>query len=76
MPVSLTRWLAKATPEQIRQLTKRAKTSVKYLQHLTAGRRTAKAEMAVRIAAASGEEITQGSVCADCRSCRYYKALH
>ncbi len=82
MPISLTRWLQLASPEQARKLAKLARTSVKSLRHIAAGRRNGSAEAAIRIVAAaaqietndrgSNRPIDQASVCPACRKCPHY----
>jgi transcriptional regulator with XRE-family HTH domain len=48
-------WLFAATPDQVKQLAKDARTSVAQLRHIAHGRRAASADLAQRIAHASSE---------------------
>jgi hypothetical protein len=50
---AIRQWLDRATPLQKKALAKAAKTSVGQLKHLSAGRRSASADLAQRLAAAS-----------------------
>lgn len=57
---ALRHWLIAATPDQIKQLAKGARTSVAQLRHIAHGRRAASADLAQRIAHAS-VEVRQSS---------------
>lgn len=80
MSLSLTAWLSKATPDQARKLAKFAKSSVKSIRHIAAGRRRGSADAAVKLGNASVKisteslgAIDQGSVCPACKTCPHYK---
>ena len=62
-------WLERATPEEARQLAKRADTSVPHLRHIAAGRRNVSADLAQRLAHASQGELKQRELCEACRRC-------
>jgi transcriptional regulator with XRE-family HTH domain len=72
---TIRRWLKDATPEQAQELARRAKTSVPYLRHIAAGRRTPSCELARRLSGASGALVTkyadlylwQHDLCDGCR---------
>ena len=69
------KWLKNATPAQKKALAKAAKTSVGQLKHLGSGRRSASAELAQKLAAASHTlhvralYIDQREVCDACGVC-------
>lgn len=69
------KWLKIATPAQKKALAKAAKTSVGQLKHLSAGRRTASADLAQRLAAASHTlhirklYLDQRDICNACGVC-------
>lgn len=65
--------LSHLTLLELRDLAKRAGTSLKYVQHLASGRRQASATMAGAIEKASGGEVGRETLCAACRSCPYLK---
>lgn len=72
-------WLAAATPEEARDLAKRAKTSVPHLRHVAKGRRGMTAEFAQRLAHASlgmtnpALWLYQTQLCAACAVCPLLK---
>jgi hypothetical protein len=72
---AMRKWLDRATPEQKKALAKAAKTSQGQLKHLAAGRRTASAGLAQKIAAASRTLHTrelyldQRDLCEACGTC-------
>jgi hypothetical protein len=73
--MTMSRWLAKATPAQARELAAAAKTSVPHLRHIAAGRRNVEAALAQRIARGSqtlGKRellIDQRDICRTCGIC-------
>lgn len=69
--VALLQWLKHHTPDEKRTLAKRAKTSVPYLEHIAAGRRTASAAFAIRLEQAGGPR--QNKICTACARCPYYQ---
>lgn len=58
----------------LQALAKRAGTSLKYVQHLAAGRRKASAAMAGAIEKASDGEVGRETLCTACKSCPHLKA--
>jgi transcriptional regulator with XRE-family HTH domain len=69
---TIANWLAAATPEQARDLAKRAKTSVPHLRHIAHGRRGVSAELAQRLAHASSRAelpLDQTDLCDACHKC-------
>jgi hypothetical protein len=72
---AIRRWLKVATPDQKKELAKAAKTSLGQLKHLSAGRRTASAGLAQKLAAASrtlGHRalyLDQRDICEACGVC-------
>jgi plasmid maintenance system antidote protein VapI len=67
-------WLQAATPDEARQLAKAAKTSVPHLRHIAKGRRGISADLAQRLAHASGGLPTvlalyQTQLCDACKRC-------
>ena len=60
-------WLSNATADEKRRVAKLAGTSVIYLYHIAAGRRKPGAELAQKIAHASG--LNQRELCNACRNC-------
>jgi hypothetical protein len=67
--------LADLTPDQLRAVAVKIPTSVRYLQHIVAGRRTPSVDMAVAI-----ENATRGAVPREsfaslpCARCKYLKS--
>jgi plasmid maintenance system antidote protein VapI len=61
------RWLKQVTPDEARKAAQIAKTSVAHLRHIAAGRRGMTAEMAQRVAHATG--LKQKDLCAACAAC-------
>lgn len=61
------------TLTELRDLAKRANTTLKYVQHIASGRRQASAAMAGAIEKASGGEIGRETLCAACKSCPHLK---
>lgn len=61
------------TLPQLKALAVKAGSSLKYLQHLSSGRRQASAAMAGVIEKASGGEVGRETLCAACKSCPYLK---
>jgi hypothetical protein len=73
---ALQEWLDAATPGEIVQLAKDAKTSVPQLRHIAKGRRAASAALAQRLAHASRRfnpalRLDQRQLCAACGKCPY-----
>ena len=72
---AMRKWLNLATPAQKKTLAKAAKTSLGQLKHLSAGRRTASAGLAQRLAAASRTlhvrelYLDQRDICEACGVC-------
>lgn len=67
-------WLEAATPGERSQLAKDAKTSIKQLRHIAAGRRNASAALAQRLAHASQRlnpalQLDQRRLCQACGKC-------
>lgn len=65
--------LVDLTPDQMRKLAVRAKTTLDYLRHLSRGRRQASADMAARLERASKGAIGRETLCDACRQCPYLK---
>ena len=71
---AMLKWLALATPEQKRQLAKAAGTSRAHLTHLGSGFRSASADLAQRLSAASRTlpkplRLDQQDLCKACGKC-------
>lgn len=72
---AIRKWLKAATPEQIDQLVKAAKTSREHLRHVAAGRRGISAEFAQTMALASRTlhvralYLDQREICTTCAKC-------
>lgn len=60
-------WLRSVSTAQAREAAKIAGTSIKHLQHIAAGRRGVSAELAQRLAHATG--INQRALCQACAKC-------
>jgi hypothetical protein len=73
---ALREWLDAATPGERSQLAKDARTSVKQLRHIAAGRRNASAALAQRLAHASRRlnpvlRLDQRQLCEACGKCPF-----
>lgn len=72
---TLYRWMNKATLEQKKAFAKAAKTSIRHLAHIAAGRRAVGAGLAQRLAAASRTlhrrdlYLDQRQLCHECAMC-------
>ena len=64
------RLLTRAT---LRTLAKRIGTSLRYLDHLAAGRRTPSVEMAIKIEVASRGAVPRESFDVACKGCKYLR---
>lgn len=78
----LKKWIIAATADELRELAKRADTSIVHIHHLAAGYRQASADLAGRIVEAAERvgrkrklpELLREDLCAACRDCPYAKA--
>lgn len=69
--------LTDLTPDQLKRLAAEAGTSLKYLQHIVASRRSASVRMAARLEAAGRRlklPLGRETLNADCKACPYLKA--
>jgi hypothetical protein len=66
---AMRKWLSVASADDKRKLAKAAKTSVIYLYHIAAGRRALSADLAQRLAHASGGALDQRELCVACGKC-------
>jgi hypothetical protein len=74
-------WMARATPDQKKELARFAKTSVMHLHHIAKGRRQIAPELAQRLAHASTkvlgiEPMDQRMLCAVCAQCQYTRGIY
>ncbi len=59
--------------DQLRALALRVPTSLRYLDHLAAGRRAPSVEMAIAIERASGGTVPRESFDVACKGCKYLR---
>jgi hypothetical protein len=64
---AMSQWLSKASSVEKRTAAKAAGTSIVYLYHVAAGRRSLSADLAQRLAHSTG--IDQRELCAACAKC-------
>lgn len=79
-PSTLVRkWLQNATTQEARAMAEAAKTSVAHLRHIAAGRRGVSADLAQRLAHASGRighnPLLQQALCVACSVCPLVRPL-
>lgn len=65
--IAVRAWLKATSPEQAEHAAEAAGTSLEYLRHVAAGRRSMKAELAQKLAHATG--IDQRLLCSACGRC-------
>ena len=66
---AMRRWLNNAQPAEARTVARRAGTSVAHMRHIAAGRRAPSADLAQRLARATGGALDQRILCDACHRC-------
>lgn len=66
--------LSDLSPDQLRAVAAKVPTSVRYLQHIVAGRRHPSVDMAVAIENATRGAVPRESFDVPCKGCKYLKS--